>query len=291
MMSTMHLHLLRSATAFLCAATLPFAAVAADSGQHGEASAPSAQVEDEGYTWALGLAASNSPEYAGSAGRGSTLRPVIGLDIGRYTISAGGGGSLLDFDLESRYTGFSALLLSEDRFNLSAGLRLGGARTHDTGSPLYGLPEVRRTLRARLSASYKLTPDLQLRSSLNQDLLGRKGGTTLQTTLQYEWQITPSTEIGLAAGFTLADSVHLRSYFGVPSDVALVRTPYSAYSPSAGVMSTDLGLEVKSAITDRWVLFGGVRYSQLRGDARVSPIVIKPNNYAVTVGLAYRCCR
>src|SRR5690606_24756029 len=83
MMSTMHLHLLRSAAAFLCAATLPFAAVAADSGQHGEAGAPSAQVEDEGYTWALGLAASNSPEYAGSAGRGSTLRPVIGLDIGR----------------------------------------------------------------------------------------------------------------------------------------------------------------------------------------------------------------
>ena len=150
---------------------------------------------------------------------------------------------------------------------------------------------MRKTLRARLSASWLFSPELSLRSSLNQDLLGRKGGTTLQTTLQYEWQITPSTEIGLAAGFTVADSTHLRSFFGVAADVALVRTPYAAYAPGGGVKSTDLGIEIKSAITDRWVLFGGVRFSQLRGDARSSPIVQKPNDYGVTVGLAYRCCR
>lgn len=292
MMSVMHAHLFRRTTALACAAFLPLAAVAASpAALPGQARTMAAEKNDGGFTWALGMAASNGPEYGGSDQRGSTLRPVIGFDIGRYTISAGGGGSLLDFDLESRYTGVSALLLDKDRFNLSAGLRIGGGRTHDADSPLYGLPEVRRTLRARLSASYKVMPDLSLRSSLNQDLLGRKGGTTLQTTLQYEWQITPRTEIGLAAGFTLADSVHLRSHFGVPADVALVRTPFSAYSPSGGVMSTDLGIEVKSAITDRWVLFGGVRFSQLRGDARSSPLVVKPNNYGVTVGLAYRCCR
>ena len=223
--------------------------------------------------WALGLAASNGPDYAGSDKRGSNLRPVIGLDIGRYTISSGGGGSLLDFDLEPRCTGVGARVLDADRLKLSAGLRIGGARTSDADSPLYGLPDVRKTLRARLSASWLFSPELSLRSSLNQDLLGRKGGTTLQTTLQYEWQITPSTEIGLAAGFTLADSTHLRSFFGVPADVALVRTPYAAYAPGGGVKSTDLGIEIKSAITDRWVLFGGVRFSQLRGDAHRGSLV------------------
>lgn len=273
------------AAALACAALLPLGALAApDTVQKSDAT------EDSGYTWALGLAASSNPEYPGSERRGSSLRPVIGLDIGRYTLSSGGGGSLLDFDLEPRYTGVSARLLDSDQMSVSLGLRIGGGRSHDADSPLAGLPEVRRTLRGRLSATWMLTPKLSLRGSLNQDLLGRKGGATLQNTLHYEWQVTPDTEIGFAAGFTVADSIHLRSHFGVPADVALVRTPFSAYSPSGGVMSTDLGVEVKSAITDRWVVFGGVRFSQLRGDARRSPIVVKPNNYGVTVGLAYRCC-
>lgn len=292
MMSAMHPLLLHRAAAFAFAALMPLAAVAATAvAAPADAKAPAAEEDDGGYTWALGVSASNGPDYTGSDKRGSSMRPVIGLDIGRYTLSSGGGGSLLDFDLEPRYTGVSARLLDRERFNVSAGLRIGGGRTHDADSPLYGLPDVRKTLRARLSASYLLAPDLSLRSSLNQDLLGRKGGTTVQTTLQYEWQITPSTEIGLAAGFTVADAIHVRSYFGVPTDVALVRTPFPAYSPGGGLMSTDLGLEVKSAITDRWVVFGGVRFSQLRGDARNSPYVVKPNNYGVTVGLAYRCCR
>jgi outer membrane scaffolding protein for murein synthesis (MipA/OmpV family) len=288
MMAVMNTRHFPSTAALLGALCVPLSALAQQTPQPASAAMPA---QEPGYTWALGLAASNGPDYAGSDERGSNLRPVIGLDIGRYTLSSGGGGSLLDFDLEPRYTGVSARLLDAERLKLSAGLRIGGGRTHDADSPLYGLPDVRKTLRARLSATWMFSPELSLRSSLNQDLLGRKGGTTLQTTLQYEWQITPSTEIGLAAGFTLADSTHLRSFFGVPADVALVRTPFAAYAPGGGVKSSDLGVEIKSAITDRWVVFGGVRFSQLRGDARNSPIVQKPNDYGVTVGLAYRCCK
>lgn len=290
MMANMNSFKFHHAAAFATTALLPVVVLAAGAEATDVGKSPDA-AEGAGYTWALGLAASNGPDYPGSIGRGSNLRPVIGLDIGRYTLSSGGGGSLLDFDLEPRYTGVSARVLDVDRFSLSLGLRIGGGRSSEADSPLSGLPDVRRTLRGRLSATWMLTPKLSLRGSLNQDLLGRKGGTTLQNTLYYEWQVTPDTEIGFAAGFTVADSIHLRSYFGVPGDVALVRTPYAAHSPSGGIMSTDLGVEVKSAITDRWVLFGGVRFSQLRGDARSSPIVVKPNNYGVTMGLAYRCCK
>lgn len=265
---------------------MPLAAAAAPQG-----AATPVQSDESGFTWALGMSASNSPDYAGAKERGSKIRPAIGLDIGRYTLSSGGGGSLLDFDLEPRDTGLSARLLDDDSLSLSAGLRLGGGRSPGMDSPLHGLPEVRRTLRGRISATWTVMPDLTLRTALNQDLLGRKGGSTVQTTLQYEWQITPRTELGFAAGFTWADGTHMRSFFGVPADVALVRTPFAAYAPGAGVKSTDIGVEFKTAITDRWVLFGGVLLSQLRGDARRSPFVVKPNNYGVTLGLAYRCCR
>ncbi|MGP1629755.1 MAG: MipA/OmpV family protein, partial [Giesbergeria sp.] len=241
---------------------LPLAAVAAAETPKAESSPESSEAEsapeEPRFTWALGLAVSNGPDYVGSDKRGSAIEPAIGLDIGRYTLSSGGGGSLLDFDREPRETGLNARLLDSDKLHLSAGLRLGGGRKSGTDSPLYGLPDVRRTLRARLSATWLFAPEFSLRSAFSQDLLGRKGGNTLQTTLQYEWQITPSTELGFAAGFTMANATHTRSFFGVPTDVALVRTPYAAYSPGGGVKSTDLGVEFKTAMTDRWVLYGGL---------------------------------
>ena len=78
---------------------------------------------------------------------------------------------------------------------------------------------------------------------------------------------------------------------GVPAGVAGVTTALPAYQPGGGMHSTDVGLEIKTAVADRWVVFGGVRYQQLRGDARRSPLAVKPDSYGVSLGLAYRCCR
>jgi outer membrane protein len=69
-----------------------------------------------------------APSYPGSTERSTGIRPVIGLEVGRYTISSGGGGSLLDFDLDARDSGVTAKLLQWENFRLSAGLRLDGGR-------------------------------------------------------------------------------------------------------------------------------------------------------------------
>ena len=250
-----------------------------------------AQETEKGYTWALGAYLANGPSYPGSTERSTGVRPVIGLEVGRYTISSGGGGSLLDFDLDARDSGLTARLFEWDHFRLSAGLRLDGGRKGEGDPILSGLPDVDRTLRGRLSAIYEFPGRLSLRSTLNQDLLGHGGGATLQTSARYEFRISDRTEISLAAGFTMADATYMRSYMGVPVGAAGVTTPLPAYRPGSGMHSTDLGLEIKTAVAGRWVVFGGVRYSQLRGNARRSPLAVKPDNYGISLGLAYRCCR
>jgi len=252
---------------------------------------PPAANEDHGFTWVLGASVVNSPSYAGSTQRSTGLRPVIGFEVGRFTFSSGGGGSLLDFDLDARDSGLSARLFQWENLRLSAGLRLDGGRKGEDDPVLHGLPDVERTLRGRVSVIYDFNPQFSVRATLSPDLLGRQGGSTLQTTARYEYQISPRTEIGVAAGFTMANATYMRSYFGVPRDAAGVSTPLPWYEAGGGMHSTHIGLEVKTLVSDRWVLFGGVGYQQLRGDARRSPLAVKPDNYNVSLGLAYRCCR
>lgn len=252
---------------------------------------PAPDSHSSGFTWSLGASVINGPSYAGSAERSTGVRPVVGLEIGRFTLSSGGGGSLLDFDLDARDSGLTARLFQLDNFRLSGGLRLDGGRKGADDPILRGLPDVERTLRGRLSAIYDFNKQASLRSTLSQDLLDKQGGATLQTSARYEFLISQRTEIGLAAGFTLADSTYMRSYMGVPTSAAGVTTALPAYRPGAGMHSTHLGLEVKTLVSDRWVLFGGVGYQQLRGDARRSPLAVKPDSYNVSIGLAYRCCR
>jgi outer membrane scaffolding protein for murein synthesis (MipA/OmpV family) len=244
-----------------------------------------------GFTWSLGASVNNGPSYAGSAERSTGVRPVIGLEIGRFTLSSGGGGSLLDFDLDARDSGLTARLFQLDNFRLSGGLRLDGGRKGEDDPILRGLPDVERTLRGRLSAIYDFNKHASLRSTLSQDLLDKQGGATLQTSARYAFLIGPRTEVGLAVGFTLADGTYMRSYLGVPVSAAGVTTALPAFRPGSGMHSTHLGLEVKTLVSDRWVLFGGVGYQQLRGDARRSPLAVKPDSYSVSLGLAYRCCR
>ena len=252
---------------------------------------PSPDSNDGGFTWSLGASVNNGPSYAGSAERSTGVRPVIGLEVGRFTLSSGGGGSLLDFDIDARDSGLTARLFQMDNFRLSGGLRLDGGRKGQEDPILRGLPDVERTLRGRLSAIYDFNKHASLRSTLSQDLLDKQGGATLQTSARYEFLISPRTEVGFALGFTLADATYMRSYMGVPASAAGTTTALPAYQPSGGMHSTHLGLEVKTLVSDRWVLFGGVGYSQLRGDARRSPLAVKPDSYSVSLGLAYRCCR
>ena len=244
------------------------------------------------FNYAIGVAYAVSPSYAGSDERKSRLRPVLALQYGRFRLSSSRGSSVLRHGLDTRGSGASATLLEGDRLNVSASLRIDNGRDASDATRLAGLPEVRTTLRGRVSMSYALTDHWSAAASASQDLLGRAGGAQFNTGLQYAVNLTPQTRLNMGVGASLGDATFMRSQFGV-ADLVPGQGQGSAlapFTPGGGLYSVDAGMGVMTALSRRWVAFGAVTVSQLRGDARRSPLTVKPNSYSATAGIAYRCC-
>jgi outer membrane scaffolding protein for murein synthesis (MipA/OmpV family) len=256
-----------------------------------EAASTSTRTEPTSPTqlnYVLGVAYGWSPTYTGSDKHESHLSPVLSLQYGRFRLSSSRGNAVLNHGYDDRNSGASATLLEDDRFNLSASLRLDSGRSSSDDIRLLGLPEVRSTLRGRISVGYQFDDHWSVNTGLSQDLLGRSGGTQLGTSLHYTFDLNSSTRIGINAGADFANSTYMRSHFGVPVSAS---SPLPAFSASGGLYSVDMGLDVMTALSPRWVVFASANVSQLRGDASRSPITQRATNYGVSVGLAYRCCR
>ena len=242
--------------------------------------------------YVLGGIVGSSPDYAGGAGRSYSLRPAWALEYGRFRLSTSRGSALMGHGLAGRSdSGASATLAQSDRFALNASLRIDQGDDGSDSPMRRGLPEVRSTLRARLSVGYALTPRWSVGAGVSQDVLGRDGGMLLSTNLGYSFPYSEQTRVSFGVGASFADRQYLRSHFGVPSSAAGSTSPLPAFDPKAGLYSVDAGVDVMVALSRHWVALGGVRVSQLQGDARRSPLTVQPVGYSASVGLAYRCCR
>lgn len=240
------------------------------------------------FNYALGAIMGSSPDYAGGDGRKNSLRPAWAIEYGRFRLSTSRGSAFMGHGLGPRESGASATLAQGDQFHLGASLRIDKGRDGSDAPILVGLPSVRSTLRARVSAGYALTPQWSVGAGFSQDILGRDGGAQMSASVGYAWPVTAQTTVTFGAGASFGDRSYLRGHFGVPAGGA---SPLPAFDPGAGLYSVDAGVEVMSAINRHWVVLGAARVSQLKGDARRSPLTVEPTGYSVTVGLAYRCCR
>lgn len=241
------------------------------------------------FNYALGALVSSSPDYAGGDGRKNSLRPAWAVEYGRFRLSTSRGSAFMGHGLGPRDSGgASATLAQSDRFNLSASLRVDNGRDGSDAPILVGLPSVRSTLRARVSAGYAITSRWSVGAGLSQDILGRDGGAQLSTNIGYVWPVTEQTKVSFGAGASFADHTYLRGHFGVPAG-GVGALP--GFDPGAGLYSVDAGVEVMTALSRHWVVLGAARVSQLQGDARRSPLTVRPTGYSVSVGLAYRCCK
>ncbi len=244
------------------------------------------------FNYVLGAIVSSSPDYAGGSGRSAHLRPAWALEYGRFRLSTSRGSTLMGHGLEQRDSGATAILAESERFSLSASLRLDHGRKSGDAPLLAGLPEVRSTARARVSAGYAFTSRWSVGAGLSQDILGRDGGAQLSTSLSYTLPVTQQTRVVLGAGASFGDRTYLRARFGVPAVAGGAGAAHlPAYEPGSGLYSVDLGAEVMTALNRHWVVWGGVGASQLQGDARRSPLTVRPTSYTASLGLAYRCCR
>lgn len=237
--------------------------------------------------WVLGVSAQRAPEYAGSGKSDLKLRPLWALRYGRYRLSTSRANAVLGFGADAPGPGASADLIAGDRFKFGAALRIDGGRKSSDTPAFAGLPDVRRTVRGRVYASYVLNKHWSLGASLSQDLLGRQGGAQFSTDIGYGDRLGAHSEWSVGFGSSFQDRRHAQSYFGVSAPSAQ-RTGLSAFEAQGGMQDLHLGIGLTTALTPHWIAFGSAGWAVLHGSAAASPLTRDRSNGSVSVGIAYR---
>lgn len=243
--------------------------------------------ESQPARYLLGVSVQEKPEYDGAARRETKLRPLWAMQLGRWRLSTSGGSALLGFGREAAGPGASTQLAERGRLRLGLALRVDSGRSSGDSSTTRGLPDVKRTLRARLFANYRITPDLSLGAALAQDLLGRGGGLNGGVDLGWRFYRSPTLEWTSNIGLSAADARNLRSYFGVPES-AVASSGRPAYTPGAGLRDLHLGVGFTRSVSKHWFVFGSAGASRLLGPVADSPLVERRGGSSAAFGVAWR---
>lgn len=235
----------------------------------------------------LGASLIVQPEYDGASRHETKVRPLWAVKFGRVRISTSGAGGLLGFGQEESAGGASTSFIDTDKLRLGVALRVDSGRSSGKASTTRGLPDVRRTLRARIYANYSFTKDLTLGATVSQDMLGRQGGMTLGTDLGWRFYRSPTLEWTSGVGLSAGNARNLRSYFGVPES-AVAASGKPAYEPGGGLRDVHVGVGFTRAITRRWLVYGSAGVNHLIGPVADSPLIEKRTGTSATIGLAWR---
>lgn len=233
--------------------------------------------EGPAFRYLLGATVSNHPSYFGASERDTKLSPMWALRVGRWQFNSSGAGALMGLGRDLQDAGANTELGRFGKLRLGLGLRIDGGRKSADSPSTVGLPDVRRTLRGRLGASYALDEDWRIGASLNTDLLGRRGGMVYASDLSY--RLYQGRHSSCAWGLQLqgGNASYMRSYFGTAD-----------YQPGAGARDIATGVSCNQLVTAHWILFGSAGVGRLMGPAADSPLNQRRNNYAMSIGLAWR---
>ncbi|MBV8380524.1 MAG: MipA/OmpV family protein [Paucibacter sp.] len=260
---------------------------AVPAGPASAASAASASEPQPDYHYVLGLQYQHQPQSPGAIQQHDSFTPVWALRWGRLRLSNGGGSSLMGFGTRVYGPGASAELLSGTAWHLGISLRFDGGRNSDAADNTRGLPDVRRTMRGRVFASYSLSPDLQLSANLAQDLLGRGGGLVFGTGVDWRLAHDRVSEWTFGVGVRGGNSTYMQSYYGV-TEAGSAASGMTIYAPGAGFEGVHAGLYYTRALDRHWIAYGSFGASRLIDAAARSPLDARPLAAGWSLRLAYR---
>jgi MipA family protein len=243
--------------------------------------------KEENFRYLVGASLASVPEYDGASQRKFKIRSLWAARFGRIRVATSGGSALLGFGREGVGAGASTQLIEGKKWRVGLSLRIDSGRDSGAARTTQGLPDVKRTLRARVNASYSFTKDWNAGVSLSQDLLGRRGGMTAGLDVGWRFYRSEETEWATGVGLSAGNGLNLRSYFGVPAS-AVAATGLPLYEPGAGLRGVSFGVGFKHALDKHWFVFGGAGVSRLLGPAADSPLVQRSAGSTAAVGLAWR---
>lgn len=243
-----------------------------------------AHAQDPQWEGAIGLLVSSGQTFMGADQRKNKLSPGFYLRRGRFSITNAGGFVTRSNDEVVRGLGIE--LVDSAALKMSLGLRYDGGRRESTSAALQGMGAVRTTVRARLGLRYRFDSHWQANAAWTVDAFGRGGGHFGEFSLQREQRWSAATTWAFGATASLAGDRYLQTWFGVTPEQSL-RSGYAAYAPRAGLRDATLHAHLRSQLSPRWVLLGGVSATRLLGPAADSPLVRQASSLAVNAGLAY----
>ena len=240
---------------------------------------------DQGYL--IGASVASSSSHVGNAKARYTLKPMFAFQLGSVRVSRSRATTLMSAGREKLETGVSTDFDIFSDWRLSASLRVDNGRSFDEDPQLAGLPDVRTTLRARLSTSRPLGGRWSWNASVDQDILSREGGLRLSQGLGYRLRMSENTHWDFSASTTWGNGRYLQTQYGIDTASA-ANTGRAPYLLGSGWESFRTSVQFTHAINGHWVAFGGLDLSQLLRGAAHSPLVGRVTTHGLSVGVAYR---
>lgn len=248
----------------------------------GDARAQLLQMPDGG---AVTLVMTRAPEYLGARTQGHSVKPGLFLRWGRVTVSSGGGFAASRRQGESR--GFGYDVRRGDHLDISLGLRFDGGRDEGDSAALAGMGDIKRTLRARISAEWRFAPDWKLLGGWTVDLFNRGGGNLGEATLRRDFHYGDRYSVGVGGTVTIGGDRYLQTYFGVTPEQSQ-RSGYPVYTPKFGLRDVSTFVSGRAEIGDDWVAIAGIGYTWLLGPAADSPLAQRDHYFGMSLGVGYR---
>jgi outer membrane scaffolding protein for murein synthesis (MipA/OmpV family) len=243
---------------------------------------PAREIRWEG---ALGLNASYGAFYQGGERRHSKLSPGFFLRYGRYTLTNSSG--YVTRRADDVFRGLGIDFSNSERLRLNMALRFDAGRSQGTDPALNGLGDIRRTVRARMSATWRVDAAWRLGAAWSTDLLGRGGGGFGDLSVAHEHRSSTDTAWSWGASLALADGRWMRNYFGVDA-VQSAASGYPVFEPGSGLRDVSAFGSVRHELSERWLLLGGVSVSRLLGAAADSPLTRRSLGWGASGALAWR---
>lgn len=241
--------------------------------------------ESRPITGALTLIGQYGPDYLGAKDSGASVRPGLYLRWGRVSVSSGAGWAARRQDTEIRGLGID--LARSDAFDLSLGLRSDSGRSEDSSPALAGMGDVKRTIRARIGATWRFAPHWALSASWTVDAFDRGGGNLIETKVQHERTLSPRLHLTSGVSLNAGGPRYMQTYHGVTAEQS-ARTGYPEYRPGTSLRDLQLFTSLRADIADDWVGVVGVGLTRTLAAVTDSPLTTRPNAFSLSAGIGWR---
>jgi len=222
---------------------------------------------------ALRMSVSTKPNTSGEDRRGLQISPSVEYHWDN--------GWMLGTDRGVAYN-FSSDPALQYGLGLSADL---GRHASDTGA-LLGMGSIDAKPEIAAFISKEFARDWRVTSTFRHGSTNNSHGAVAELGLNHTIQLAPAWRMGLNASVKWANTAYMQSYYGVSSSQSL-SSGQAQYTPSSGVNDISAGVNLSHQITPQISLTTGISASSLRGEARASPVVTKPDSLVGQFSVAY----